>query len=163
MKLCIPSKDEATGLLAAPAHFRGWSICEDALPPAFLLERAIAAEDGGWRMPRLFCVEDSRQVVGSGAFKSEPRERKVEIGYGVSPSHRSRGYATAGVKLMVEEAFSTGLIDEVYAEASSANRPSRRVLEKAGFAIYGSGENDEGAVGLWSKKREPNPQDSGRA
>jgi ribosomal-protein-alanine N-acetyltransferase len=155
MKLYTPSKEEAAGLLAGPAQFRGLSICEFALPPAFLLERAIAAEDGGWSMPRLFCDESNAQIVGSGAFKSEPRNRKLEIGYGVAPARRCRGFATEGVRLLAEEAFSSGLVDEVLAEVSPENEASRRVLEKAGFTIYGSGEDDAGPVNRWVKKKEP--------
>ena len=155
MYLCTPSKEEAHRLLHASAHFRELTICQDSLPPAFLFERAIA-DNGGWLMPRLFCEESDSCIVGSGAFKSAPTKGRVEIGYGVAPTCCSRGYATAGVKLLIKEAFSSGLIDEVWAETSLSNQASQRVLEKAGFSISGSRQNDEGPMTLWSIKKEPN-------
>lgn len=151
MKLYIPSKEEAADLLASPVQFRGFLVCEGGLPPSFLLERAIA-ESSDWRMPRLFLDESLGRVVGSGAFKSEPRQRTVEIGYGVAPTCRRRGYATEGVILLVDEAFSSGLVDEVLAESSQSNDASRTVLERVGFTVYGSGKTDDGPVSLWAKK-----------
>ena len=155
LKLYTPSNKEAALLLTCPAQFIGLRVYDEALPPAFLLKRAIEAEDDGWSMPRLFCDEVRKAIVGSGAFKSEPRGRRVEIGYGVSPSCRGLGYATAGVELLLEEAFTSGCVDEVFAEASPSNSASNRVLEKAGFSVIGDGLNDEGPVHLWSK-RKPN-------
>lgn len=106
-------------------------------------------------MPRMYFDEESREIVGSGGFKSEPKDRRVEIGYGVSPFRRCRGYATLGVKLLTEAAFLNGLVDEIYAEVSPTNEPSRRVLQKAGFSFSGVGTDDEGPVELWSKKTGP--------
>ena len=156
MKLYIPSKEEAADLLRAPTQFRGMLVCENALPPSVLLEQALAAEGGDWRMPRLFGDEGIGQVVGSGGFKSAPRKRRVEIGYGVAPACQGRGYATAGVQLLVAEAFSSGLVDEVFAETSLANAASQRVLEKVGFSMEGSGQDEEGPLKLWSMKKWPN-------
>src|SRR3954466_746210 len=118
MKLLIPTKAEAADLLGDAGTFRGFAVCADALPPAAFLNRALLSDENAWCMPRLFCSERTCQIVGSGAFKSAPREQRIEIGYGVSPACRRRGYATEGVRLLVAEAFASGLIDEVFAEVS---------------------------------------------
>lgn len=149
MTLYTPTKEEAEGLLVEPERFHDWSICKGALPPGHLLKRAIAADHGGWTMPRLFCDDTTRTVVGSAAFKSVPTDGKVEIGYGVAESCRHRGFATQGVRLLVREAFAWGLVSEVYAEASPINGASQRVLEKAGFVLCGAGVGDEGPVNRW--------------
>ena len=104
-------------------------------------------------MPRLFVDEVSDRIVGSGGFKYAPRESRVEIGYNVSPDCRGRGFATDGVTLLCEEAFSSGLVSEILVETSLANVASKRVLEKAGFTLYGSGVDNEGPVDLWIKKK----------
>src|SRR5438270_12532983 len=96
MKLRIPSKSEAADLIAGPDSFLGFSICAEALPPAAMLKHALSSEESMWCMPRLFCIESTRQIVGSGAFKSTPREKRIEIGYGVSPVCRRKGHATEG-------------------------------------------------------------------
>ena len=153
MILLTPTKTEAQALLIAPTLFRGWKVCAEALPPAILLERAVAAEDGGWTMPRLDGDRATGEIVGSGAFKSAPKERRIELGYGVAPTRRGRGFATTGARLLVEEAFSSGLVNEVWAEASPRNIASQRVLEKAGFTREGTGHDDEeGPVDRWVRR-----------
>jgi RimJ/RimL family protein N-acetyltransferase len=149
MKLIVPSKEEAAKLLSDSSTFRAFSICAEALPPRAMLERAIALDEGFWCMPRLFCIESTRQVVGSGAFKSAPEEKKIEIGYGVSSLCRRRGYAAEGVWLLIEEAFASGLIEEVYAEVSVSNEASRGVLRKTGFAMLEAIPSDEGIMERW--------------
>lgn len=155
MKLGVPSKEEAAKLLAVPDSFRGFSVCAEALPPAAMLKRAISSEESIWCMPRLFCIESTHQIVGSGAFKSTPQENRIEIGYGVSPVCRRQGYATEGVRLLVEEAFASGLVEEVYAEVSVANEASMHVLRKAGFTACGITNGDEGPMEIWSTFKKP--------
>ena len=157
--LAIPNKEEALKLLSDPSVFRGRSICAEALPPANMFHRALASDES-WGMPRLFSDEHSRQIVGSGAFKSSPREGRVEIGYGISPTCRRRGYATIGVQLLVDEAFSSGCVEEVYAEVSSANEASRGVLRKTGFLFQQTITTEDGMMELWAKHR---PNDSSAA
>ena len=153
MRLHIPSLQEAKELLATPAQFRGQAVFADALPPAVLLEKAIASGDFHWTIPRLFLDDEGGQVVGSGGFKFAPKDRRVEIGYGVSAAFRCHGYATQGVTLLFDEALASGLVDEVDAITAQFNHPSQRVLEKAGFINYGTGEDAEGPTFLWKKER----------
>jgi RimJ/RimL family protein N-acetyltransferase len=157
MTIRAPNKEEAQRLLVSPEAFRDHSICEGALPPARVFERAFASVDCDWCMPRLLCIVESRQVVGSAGFKSVPRDRRVEIGYNVSPGCTGRGHATQGVRLLVKEAFASGAVEEVFAEVSIANQASRRVLEKVGFKISGTGVADDGPVEFWSIRKEPSP------
>ena len=152
MRLYIPTKSETEALLASPTQFRGLPVAAEAAPPAFLLTKAIAAEDGLWSMPRLFWDDVSGQIVGSGAFKTAPREGRVALGYGVAPAYRGRGHATSGVRLMIAEAFATGTVDEIRAESACSNGASRRVLEKAGFTHCGTGADQDGPLDLWSTR-----------
>ena len=156
MKLHTPTQEEAAALLAGPACFLGCQVVEEALPPAFLLERALGPQCSHWLMPRLFLDDTRREVVGSACFIAEPGDRKVVIGYGVSRHRQGRGFATAGVALLVKEAFASSLVDAVVASSAPANAASRRVLEKSGFAICGSGvDPDEGPVDLWMLPKPP--------
>jgi RimJ/RimL family protein N-acetyltransferase len=160
MRLHIPSLKEAKELLATPPQFHGHVVFADALPPAVLLEKAIASDDHFWLMPRLYLDDESGQVVGSGGFKFAPRNRRVEIGYGVSAAFRCRGHSTEGVKLLTDEAFASGLVDGVDADTAQCNHASQRVLEKAGFMNYGSGEDADGPLFLWKKERPNKSSDS---
>ncbi len=153
MKLYLPSREEACELLKRLELFRGYTICDGALPPAFILKAGLNERSTNWLMPRLFCDELTGRIVGSGGFKTEPRDRRIEIGYGVAPAVRRRGYATQAVRLLVEEAFCSNGIDEVVAETASSNAASKRVLEKAGFCPNGSGAGNEGPVDYWILRR----------
>jgi RimJ/RimL family protein N-acetyltransferase len=150
--LYMPLPEECVVLLSNPLQFRQWNIPAEGLPPEFLIRRSMAAPGSWWLAPRLWIDTDSRQIVGSACYKTAPENRRVEIGYGIAPSCRGQGHATEGVALLLREAFTSGEIDEVTAATTPANRSSRRVLEKNGFKIVGSGiDPDDGVVDLWSR------------
>lgn len=59
--------------------------------------------------------------------------RTAEIGYRLARSAWGMGYATEGVRALIEGAFDSLGFDRIRAETMTANLASRRVLEKAGF------------------------------
>lgn len=71
-------------------------------------------------------------AIGGIGFKGRPHEGVVEVGYGLAPSARGRGYATEALQAIVE--LSTTLdLDTVRADTDLDNVSSQRVLEKVGF------------------------------
>lgn len=72
-------------------------------------------------------------VVGGVGFFGTPADGSVEIGYGVVPSRRDRGYATEAVRAMIDYAFTRADVREVRAGVEVDNLASVRVLEKAGL------------------------------
>jgi len=148
MRLIIPTEEELRRALTNGADV--WrsptrSCDDDAAPPPIVLQRAlesIAAHPAAaaWFAPRLFWVEEAGAIVGSARFKTTPDHPDgVEIGYGVGSSHQGRGYATAGVRLMSDEAFTHPEVTRILATVRPDNLPSRRVLEKNGFVPDGEG------------------------
>jgi len=153
MRLHTPNSEEIATLLTGPLRFCGWTVVEDSLPPSFLLERALDTQSTDWLVPRLLIDDGNGELVGSACFKSEPKDGTVEIGYGVSALRRGRGLATAGVALLVQEAFASPLVDTVVASTVPTNTASQRVLEKSGFVVTGAGvDEDEGPVEVWTKR-----------
>ena len=63
--------------------------------------------------------------------------KQHEIGYGVIPGERGKGYCTEAVTMMVDYLFLLKDIVRIQADADSQNMASRRVLEKAGFEKEG--------------------------
>jgi [ribosomal protein S5]-alanine N-acetyltransferase len=123
-----------------------------ALPPVFITSTAIKDIEAGkktlWHSYFLFL----RGViaVGSGGFRGAPKDGRVEIGYGVAESQRRKGVATEAANLLVNLAFEQPGVNEVFAETSVANTPSRRVVEKAGFQHIGQRDTeDDGLVDQW--------------
>ena len=90
-----------------------------------------------------FIVEKEQNIIiGSIGFKAEPdKDGIVEIGFGIDPAFRQKGYATEAVKRFTDWALSQNDIQKVIAECEPDNKPSVRVLDKAGMQRIG-GEKD---------------------
>jgi RimJ/RimL family protein N-acetyltransferase len=153
MKLYLPTKGEAAALVHNPPMLNGMKIEVGALPPGRLFELAAVNGASAWIMPRLFIDEEARKVIGSGGFKGAPIRASVEIGYNVAPEFRSHGCGTEGVLRLCAEAFTSGSVEEIVAEAEIANAASQRVLEKAGFTAFDVRTDDEGAFRRWRLKK----------
>jgi len=147
-------------------EIRGHPCPADLLPDIVArsaLQRQDAGEEWLWCAPRLFFDLGAGRLVGSGCFKNSPFEREVEIGYGVAAAYAGRGYASAGVACLVQQASARDEVAAISAETSLTNRASERVLEKNGFVRGGSRVDSEGEVlTLWRLERSPAPQASSR-
>ncbi|MFO7680405.1 MAG: bifunctional GrpB family protein/GNAT family N-acetyltransferase [Chloroflexota bacterium] len=86
---------------------------------------------------------DENLGIGTVGFKGEPDLRgRVEIGYGLSSSHRNHGFMTEAVQSLIAWAFTRPNCITVFAHTDPANIPSHRVLEKIGMKRTGE-INDE--------------------
>jgi ribosomal-protein-alanine N-acetyltransferase len=75
-------------------------------------------------------------VIGELGWKGGPGpDGTAEIGYGLSPAYRGRGYGTEAVTGFVDWASRQPAVRRLVAETRADNMASRRVLEHAGFAI----------------------------
>lgn len=88
----------------------------------------------------LIITKNDRCIVGSIDFKGLPKERKVEIGYGLGAKHRKKGYMTEAVKAICSFAARFDDIDEVIAETKMDNIPSQNVLKSCNFEPYIEGD-----------------------
>lgn len=83
---------------------------------------------------RLVVLKEENKVIGEIGCKGGPNEFGiVEIGYGLVPDYRNRGYATEMVRGLVDWLFRQSEVNKVVAECLEENLPSSRVIEKAGF------------------------------
>ncbi len=101
----------------------------------------IAAEPA-WLGPfghRLMIERESGLVVGSLGLFWPPSDGAVELGYGVAPSRRGRGYAPEAVRALAEHAFTAPEVKAVFANVEPSNPASVRVLVKAGFIRTATG------------------------
>ncbi len=135
---------------------RGYPCAAGNLVPGVVaccaMEGYHAGQDWFWCAPRLFCHTSQRLIVGSGCFKGSPVCGIVEIGYGVAGAYEGKGYASAGVARLVEEAFTHGGVDAVIAETSVHNPASQRVLEKNGFHRFGQRDDrEDGLLAQWRR------------
>lgn len=112
----------------------------------YLKERTDAADpsvpppEGFVHCSYFWIVDDDDVLVGFLALRHELNQHLLEvaghIGYGVRPSARRKGAATAALKLGVHEAQALG-IDKVLLCVAEDNEASRNVIEKCG-GVYES-------------------------
>jgi RimJ/RimL family protein N-acetyltransferase len=108
----------------------------------------LLAAEPEWLGPfghRLIVERESGLVVGSLGLFWPPSDGAVELGYGVAPSRRGRGYAPEAVRALTAHAFTAPEVKAVFAHVEPSNPASVRVLEKAGFTPSGPGA-EEGTV-----------------
>lgn len=113
-------------------------VTADAYRPGFGLYQVVDRESG--------------LAVGDVGFHSAPgADGAVEIGYGLIEPVRGRGLATEAVEALLAWTFEQPGVTTVLAETDEDHRPSRRVLEKTGFAFLGT----DGGTRRYAKRREP--------
>jgi len=91
---------------------------------------------------RLVVERESGLVVGSLGLFWPPTDGEVDLGYGIVPSRRGRGYATEAARALAEHAYTAAEVKLVFANVEPANPASVRVLEKAGFDRAGLGAEE---------------------
>ena len=90
------------------------------------------------------------QAVGSVALTrgTDVCRRSAELGYWLGRAFWGRGIMTKAVEEMCRTGFEAWDIVRIYAEPFAHNAGSRRVLEKAGFALEGVMRS-----GIWKNGR----------
>jgi RimJ/RimL family protein N-acetyltransferase len=75
--------------------------------------------------------------------------KQLEIGYGLQPNERGRGYCTEAVNLMLDYLFLSTENVRIQALTDTRNVASQRVLEKTGFKKEGTLRKNFFAWGEW--------------
>jgi RimJ/RimL family protein N-acetyltransferase len=81
----------------------------------------------------VFVIQDHDQIVGACGLDGIENREARELGFWVGKPFWGRGYATFGVKMVLEFAFRELRLERIPAYALESNAASRRVLEKSGF------------------------------
>lgn len=119
-----------------------------ALPPPVVARRALDRLAAGMtdRWCATFLIVDAAdsRIVGGCGFKGDPVDAWVEILYGVAPTYRGKGIATAAVEALKTLAFEQGARG-VLAEVEPGNLPSARTVERCGFVPVGRRVAADGA------------------
>lgn len=91
-----------------------------------------------WITYWLLVVKSTSLGVGLLGFKGFPNgDGFAEIGYGIDPAHRLKGYTTEAVIGMIDWAFNEPACQAIIAPGTQKSNPaSNRVLEKVGMQVY---------------------------
>ena len=91
--------------------------------------------------PWVLGIEHAGSLIGHVGLS--PARGSVEIGYAIEENRQGAGLATEAVTALANWGLELGL-PEVLGIVDVENLPSRRVLEKAGFARIGEGVDGRG-------------------
>jgi ribosomal-protein-alanine N-acetyltransferase len=92
----------------------------------------------GWGI-WLVINKENNKIIGDIGFKGKPdSESTVEVGYGMAPSARNKGFATEAVKELIKWAFTSGNVKKIVAECLTDNISSIKVLEKLNMKKIGT-------------------------
>jgi len=96
-----------------------------------------------WLLRAIVLREPERRVIGQIGFHDPPGpERKVEVGYGIWPEYRRRGFALEAIEALFAWAISEHRITHFVASVGPWNEPSLGVVRKLGFVQTGSQIDD---------------------
>lgn len=139
--------------LAANNAPNGFGLPEGGIDAREIIEM-LAALAGTVRLqidPAAWLIVNDDEVVGLCSItKPFASPGVVEIGYGIAPERRGRGFATRAVGKLLELARADGRIKIVAAETAVDNSSSQWTLEKNGFTRMGGRiDPEDGAVFCW--------------
>lgn len=92
----------------------------------------------------------NKTIIGTCAFKTPPREGKVEIAYFTFPEFEGQGYATQMATALLQLAKSTNASVRVIAQTLPQQNASTHILSKLKFTKTGTVNHPEdGEVWEW--------------
>jgi len=112
----------------------------------FRMRSRQAEEDpssAGW-VTGIIWDEDRQLAVGAAGYHGPPdASGMVEIGYGVDPAYRRRGYARAALEALLQRAAREPDVRTVRVSIRPDNEPSYRLASQYGFVKIGEQWDDE--------------------
>jgi [ribosomal protein S5]-alanine N-acetyltransferase len=85
----------------------------------------------------VFAIKDRQELVGLCGLHGIEREQARELGFWVGRPHWGKGYASFGIKMVLQFAFQNLRLEQVGSCALESNSVSRHLLEKNGFRLIG--------------------------
>ena len=112
------------------------------------IEQNIAADPENYLFFTVFSiiVKETGKIVGSIDFKYAPKNSVTEVGYGLNPEYRGKGFMTEALSAFLNFGKKLG-VKSVIAETLKDNVKSQNVLRRCGFKVLCEDKNI-----LWEKK-----------
>ena len=86
----------------------------------------------------LVIEKKNNQIIGSAGYIGKPdNEGNVEIGFGIIPSKRGKGFCSESVEALIKWGLSHNEVHRIIAQCDKSNIASRKILEKTGFEYLG--------------------------
>lgn len=135
---------------ASPVPLTDWMVSETSVRT--WQYRAVQAIQTPADLPWITGVlwDDEEQLaVGQSGFHAAPDDDgMVEVGYGVDPAYRRRGYARAALELAIERSRSESAVRTLRATISPDNEASLALIRQFPFVHNGEQWDEEDGVEL---------------
>jgi RimJ/RimL family protein N-acetyltransferase len=141
----MPQPSDAAGLFesytADPrvCHYMVWTPHRSVAETEDFVARCIVAAKEGTRLPYVLVTKE-RPAEPIGMLEARPSKHTLELGYVLGTAHWGRGYMHEAVQYLAQWALADERFFRVQAPCDVDNRPSQRMLEKAGFLREGRHE-----------------------
>jgi RimJ/RimL family protein N-acetyltransferase len=126
---------EGYGWYAPRLFWRGWE------------ENGLIGPDGGVLM--VTCGDELAGAVNWRRHITAPASHCWELGIGLLPEARGRGYGTQAHRLLVRYLFAHTTVHRIEAATEADNTAEQRVLEKTGFTREGVRRGIRWRDGAW--------------
>src|SRR5262245_15900868 len=132
----------------------GGAWTEDEAKATHARRLRTCRETGSWWF-KIVRRSDGAAVGSLVLWDSEWKDRPVsEAGWMVLPREQGKGYASAGVRLLLERAAAAGdRWGDIHASPGATNGASNAICRKAGFELIDEGDVDYGGrtlrVNVW--------------
>jgi RimJ/RimL family protein N-acetyltransferase len=133
------------------ARYQSW----DAPFPLLRAETAVAnfiasdPDKPGWFQYAIERTED-KALVGDVAVHLHDNLMQAEIGFTLAPAYQKQGYATEGVRAVLDRLFRVQGLHKVAGECDSRNVASAALMERLGFTREGLLRQQTYIKGEWT-------------
>ena len=111
---------------------------ENELKEAFPVFEELLKENGNDGFNLWLVIEKkNNQIIGSVGYIGKPDDGNVEIGFGIIPSKRGKGFCSESVEALIKWGLSHNEVHRIIAKCDKSNIASRKILEKTGFEYLG--------------------------
>lgn len=131
------------------ARYQTW---EAPLPPADALQMVEEFAAGDPAAPGWFqyAVDLDGVLIGDLGLNLAENLMQAELGFTLSPVYQGQGYATEGVRGLLDQLFVERNLHRVSAECDARNTASARLLERVGFTQEGLRLSHSWVKGEWT-------------
>jgi len=148
--IALADGDLAGANAASPVPLTAWMVSESSVRT--WQYRAVQAIRTPVDLPWITGVlwDDEEQVaVGQSGFHAAPdADGMVEVGYGVDPAYRRRGYARAALEIAIDRSRSEPDVRTLRATVSPDNEASLALIRQYPFVHRGEQWDDEDGLEL---------------
>lgn len=146
----LAAGDLAAAQADSPVALSAWQVSESSRRT--WQYRAVQAVESPEDLPWITGVlwdEEEQAAVGQSGFHAAPDDDgMVEVGYGVDPAYRRRGYARAALELAIEHARSEPSVRTLRATISPDNEASLALIKQYPFVENGEQWDEDDGLEL---------------